>query len=88
MPNQKVPQLPILTAITGSDLFYVVDVSDTTDDPTGSSKQITRDEGMHCDFACHLFNNHIENKISEKKIKEIICGALEIIFAKCYNLLC
>jgi len=26
------------------DLFYVVDVSDTTDDPTGTSKQITRDE--------------------------------------------
>jgi ribonucleoside-diphosphate reductase beta chain len=25
-----------------------------------------------------LFNNHIEDKISEKKIKEIICGALEI----------
>lgn len=43
MPNQKVPQLPVLTAVTGEDLFYVVDVSDTTDDPTGSSKQITRD---------------------------------------------
>jgi hypothetical protein len=44
MANQKVPQLPVLTAVTGEDLFYVVDVSDTTDDPTGSSKQITRDE--------------------------------------------
>jgi hypothetical protein len=33
-----------LTAITGQDLFYVVDVSDTTDDPTGSSKGITRDD--------------------------------------------
>jgi len=43
MPNQKVPQLPVLSAVTGEDLFYVVDVSDTTDDPTGSSKQITRD---------------------------------------------
>ena len=43
MANQKVPQLPILSAVTGDDLFYVVDVSDTTDDPTGSSKQITRD---------------------------------------------
>jgi ribonucleoside-diphosphate reductase beta chain len=45
---------------------------------TFSNELISRDEGMHCDFACHLFNNHIENKISEKKIKEIICGALEI----------
>ena len=44
MANEKLPQLPILTAVTGDDLFYVVDVSDTTDDPTGSSKQITRDE--------------------------------------------
>ena len=44
MANQKVPQLPILSAVTGDDLFYVVDVNDTTDDPTGSSKQITRDE--------------------------------------------
>jgi hypothetical protein len=44
MANQKVPQLPVLSAVTGDDLFYVVDVSDTTDDPTGSSKQITRDD--------------------------------------------
>jgi hypothetical protein len=44
MANEKLPLLPPLTAITGQDLFYVVDVSDTTDDPTGSSKQITRDE--------------------------------------------
>ena len=45
---------------------------------TFSNELISRDEGMHCDYACHLFNNHIENKLSEKKIKEIICGALEI----------
>ena len=44
MANEKLPQLPSLTAITGQDLFYVVDVSDTTDDPTGSSKGITRDD--------------------------------------------
>lgn len=43
MANQKVPILPVLSAVTGEDLFYVVDVSDTTDDPTGSSKRITRD---------------------------------------------
>lgn len=45
---------------------------------TFSNELISRDEGMHCDFACHLFNHHIENKLSEKKIKDIICGALEI----------
>jgi ribonucleoside-diphosphate reductase beta chain len=45
---------------------------------TFSNELISRDEGMHCDYACHLFNNHIEKKISEKRVKEIICGALEI----------
>ena len=45
---------------------------------TFSNELISRDEGMHCDFACHLYNNHIENKLSENKIREIICGALEI----------
>ena len=43
MPNQKLPQLPVLSAVTGTTLLYVVDVADTTDDPTGTSKQITRD---------------------------------------------
>ena len=45
---------------------------------TFSNELISRDEGMHCDFACHLYNHHIEKKLSDKKIKEIICGALEI----------
>jgi ribonucleoside-diphosphate reductase beta chain len=45
---------------------------------TFSNELISRDEGMHCDFACHIYNNHIENKINPERIKEIICGALEI----------
>jgi ribonucleoside-diphosphate reductase beta chain len=45
---------------------------------TFSNELISRDEGMHCDFACHLYNNHIENKVPQSRIKEIICGALEI----------
>lgn len=45
---------------------------------TFSNELISRDEGMHCDFACHLYNDHIEKKLTDKKIKEIICGALEI----------
>jgi ribonucleoside-diphosphate reductase beta chain len=43
-----------------------------------SNELISRDEGMHCDFAVHLHNNHIINKVSEERIKEIIGGALEI----------
>ena len=45
---------------------------------TFSNELISRDEGMHCDFACHLFNNHIDNKLSETQIKEIITSALAI----------
>lgn len=45
---------------------------------TFSNELISRDEGMHCDYACHLYNNHIDNKLSYDRIKEIICGALEI----------
>ena len=43
-----------------------------------SNELISRDEGMHTDFAVHLHNNHIVNKVSEEKIKEIILSAMEI----------
>jgi ribonucleoside-diphosphate reductase beta chain len=39
---------------------------------------IFKDENLHCDFAIHLLNNHLTNKPSEKRIKEIILSALEI----------
>ena len=39
---------------------------------------IFKDENLHCDFAIHLFNKHIDDKISEKRIKEILLSALEI----------
>jgi ribonucleoside-diphosphate reductase beta chain len=45
---------------------------------TFSNELISRDEGVHCDFACHLYNQHIQNKLSHDRIREIICGALEI----------
>lgn len=43
-----------------------------------SNELISRDEGMHTDFAVLLHNNYITNKVSEARIKEIITGALEI----------
>jgi ribonucleoside-diphosphate reductase beta chain len=43
-----------------------------------SNELISRDEGMHCDFAVMLHNNHLANKVSEERIKEIITSALEI----------
>ena len=45
---------------------------------TFSNELISRDEGLHCDFACHLYNEHIENKLPHSRIKEIILSALEI----------
>jgi ribonucleoside-diphosphate reductase beta chain len=43
-----------------------------------SNELISRDEGLHCDFACLLYNNHVVNKLSKEEIKEIITDAVEI----------
>ncbi|MCF8713764.1 ribonucleotide-diphosphate reductase subunit beta [Joostella atrarenae] len=45
---------------------------------TFSNELISRDEGMHCDFAVHLHNTHLKNKVSKERIKEIIVDALDI----------
>ena len=45
---------------------------------TFSNELISRDEGMHCDFACLLYNNHLVNKLSTERITEIITDAVEI----------
>jgi ribonucleoside-diphosphate reductase beta chain len=42
-----------------------------------SNELISRDEGLHCDFACLLYSQ-LENKLSEEKIREIITNAVEI----------
>ena len=43
-----------------------------------SNELISRDEGLHCEFACLLHNKYIKNKVSEERIKEIICSAIDI----------
>ncbi|WP_318642417.1 ribonucleotide-diphosphate reductase subunit beta [Flavobacterium ardleyense] len=45
---------------------------------TFSNELISRDEGVHCDFAVHLHNHHLINKVSKSRIKEIIVDALNI----------
>ena len=45
---------------------------------TFSNELISRDEGLHCDFACHLHNNHLVNKVPQKRITQIITEALDI----------
>lgn len=45
---------------------------------TFSNELISRDEGLHCDFAVHLHNEHLINKVPKERIKEIILDALDI----------
>ncbi len=45
---------------------------------TFSNELISRDEGMHRDFAVHLHNEHLVNKVPKDRIRQIITEALEI----------
>lgn len=45
---------------------------------TFSNELISRDEGLHCDFACLLYNNHIINKLDKQTVSEIIQDAVSI----------
>jgi ribonucleoside-diphosphate reductase beta chain len=45
---------------------------------TFSNELISRDEGMHCDFACLLYNSHIKNKLPKETVNSIITDAVEI----------
>ena len=45
---------------------------------TFSNELISRDEGMHCDFAVHLHNHHLVNKVPKERINQIITEALSI----------
>uniref|UniRef100_A0A8C8UP10 Ribonucleoside-diphosphate reductase subunit M2 n=1 Tax=Peromyscus maniculatus bairdii TaxID=230844 RepID=A0A8C8UP10_PERMB len=44
---------------------------------TFSNELISRDEGLHCDFACLMFK-HLVHKPSEQRVKEIIVNAVRI----------
>ncbi|SHI39272.1 ribonucleoside-diphosphate reductase beta chain [Hymenobacter daecheongensis DSM 21074] len=44
---------------------------------TFSNELISRDEGLHCDFACLLYS-YLQNKLSEERVHEIIRDAVSI----------
>ena len=44
---------------------------------TFSNELISRDEGLHTDFACLMYS-HLKEKLSEERILQIICEAVEI----------
>ena len=43
-----------------------------------SNELISRDEGLHCDFACLLYTKHLINKLNKKTVEKIITDAVEI----------
>ena len=45
---------------------------------TFSNELISRDEGMHCDFACLLYNDHIVGKLPVETVRGIIQDAVVI----------
>ncbi|MCB0705677.1 MAG: ribonucleotide-diphosphate reductase subunit beta [Saprospiraceae bacterium] len=45
---------------------------------TFSNELISRDEGMHCDFACLLYNDHVNGKLDPELVKKIITDAVVI----------
>lgn len=42
-----------------------------------SNELISRDEGLHCEFACLLYSM-LQHKLEEEKVREIICDAVTI----------
>jgi ribonucleoside-diphosphate reductase beta chain len=43
-----------------------------------SNELISRDEGLHTDFACLLYKDHLDEKLPKERVLEIIQSALEI----------
>ena len=43
-----------------------------------SNELISRDEGLHCDFACMLYSDHVVDKLSKQKVTDIITDAVTI----------
>ncbi len=45
---------------------------------TFSNELISRDEGLHCDFACLLYTQHVVNKLPAATVQQIITDAVTI----------
>lgn len=43
-----------------------------------SNELISRDEGLHCDFACMLYTDHLKNLLPKERVLSIIKEAVEI----------
>ena len=43
-----------------------------------SNQLISRDEGLHCGFACLIYTDHLKHKLPKERVKKIITDAVEI----------
>lgn len=43
-----------------------------------SNELISRDEGLHCDFACLLYTKYLQHKLPESQVRDVITNAVEI----------
>lgn len=43
-----------------------------------SNELISRDEGLHCDFACLLYTKYLKNQLPESQVRDVITNAVEI----------
>ena len=43
-----------------------------------ANELISRDEGLHCDFACLLYTRHLKNQLPKDTVTKIIMDAVEI----------
>lgn len=43
-----------------------------------SNELISRDEGLHCDFACLLYTKHLKNRLPVQQVTDIIADAVTI----------
>lgn len=43
-----------------------------------SNELISRDEGLHCDFACLLYTKHVKNQLPKEQVTKIITDAVAI----------
>jgi ribonucleoside-diphosphate reductase beta chain len=45
---------------------------------TFSNELISRDEGLHCDFACMIYVHHVKNQLPKEQVTRIITDAVTI----------
>ena len=53
---------------------------------TFSNELISRDEGLHCDFACLMYKK-LKNKPSPQRVKEIVTQAVRIEQEVCIDII-